>query len=166
MPKLGPEQIAKRCHLVQARLAGAIKTTDSDEGVVRCAAKDPGSKAIYAELRKLPAEPTPDDVFVTNSADLFRDLSILEQKKHFVEILRTRRQSNQAVCAKRSQLDGLDLRYRGRIYHDFGKTIFLAFAIGVRDMRLGEAGIGVEKKSGAPAWDPKPPEVHSVSRPF
>ena len=78
MPKPRPKQIAERSHLVHTHLAGAIETTDSDEGVICCAAKDPGSKAVYAEVRQLPAEPAPDEVLVSNSPDVFRDLGILK----------------------------------------------------------------------------------------
>jgi len=78
MPKLRPEQIAKRSHLVHPRLAGAKEATGSDEGVIGCVTKDPHSKTISAQLRKLPVQPASGEVFVSNSADVFRDLSILK----------------------------------------------------------------------------------------
>ena len=78
MPKLWPEQIAKRSHLVYAQLAGAKEATDSDEGAIGYFTKDPGSKTVGAPLRKLPVKPASGEAFVSNSADVFHDIRILK----------------------------------------------------------------------------------------
>jgi hypothetical protein len=92
MPKLWPEQIAKRGHLVYAQLAGAKEATDSDEGAIGYFTKDPGSKTVGAPLSKLPMKPALREAFVTNSADVFRYQRILKQKKHLLHILWTQRE--------------------------------------------------------------------------
>jgi hypothetical protein len=53
-------------------------TTDSYEGTIGCVTKDPGSKTIDTKLAQIALKPAPDEVFVSNSTNVFHDLRIFE----------------------------------------------------------------------------------------